>query len=102
MNPTLSTAAIVDRRRYFIGGSDARVIMGDDPGALLRLWQEKRGEIEPEELFGNLPVQLGLATEDLTRRWYEPNTGQAVTDVQSRIFHPARSAGWRQRLMGES
>jgi predicted phage-related endonuclease len=76
-------------RRYFIGGSDARIIMGDDPNALLRLWQEKRGEIEPEDLSGNLAVQLGLATEDLNRCWYEVNTGQTITDVQSRIFHPA-------------
>ena len=76
-------------RRYFIGGSDARIIMGDDEGALIRLWREKRGEIEPEDLSGNLLVQLGLATEDLNRRWYEANTGQVITDVQSRIFHPA-------------
>ena len=34
-------------RRYFIGGSDARIIMGDDEAALLRLWREKRAEIEP-------------------------------------------------------
>jgi predicted phage-related endonuclease len=75
-------------RRYFIGGSDARIIMGDDEGALLRLWREKRGEVEPQDLSGNLIVQLGLATEALNRRWYEANTGQAITDVQSRIFHP--------------
>ena len=30
-------------RRSFIGGSDARVIMGDDESALIRLWREKRG-----------------------------------------------------------
>jgi predicted phage-related endonuclease len=78
-----------NHRRYFIGGSDARVIMGDDEAALQRLWQEKRGEIEPEDLSGNLIVQLGVATEELNRRWYEANTGQAITDVQSRIFHPA-------------
>jgi predicted phage-related endonuclease len=39
-------------RRYFIGGSDAHIIMGEDEGALLRLWREKRGEIEPEDLSG--------------------------------------------------
>jgi predicted phage-related endonuclease len=55
-------------RRYFIGGSDARIIMGDDEAALIRLWREKRGEIEPEDLSGNLIVQLGLATEDLSPR----------------------------------
>jgi len=76
-------------RRYFIGGSDARIIMGNDEAALIRLWHEKRGEIEPEDLSGNLVVQLGLATEDLNRRWYESNTGQVLTDVQRRIRHPA-------------
>jgi predicted phage-related endonuclease len=60
-------------RRYFIGGSDARVIMGDDEAALIRLWREKRGEIEPVDLSSNLVVQLGLATEELNRRWYEAN-----------------------------
>ena len=76
-------------RRYFIGGSDARIIMGDDEAALLRLWREKRGEVEPEDLSGNLVVQLGLATEDLNRRWYEANTGQVLTDVQQQVRHPA-------------
>jgi len=77
------------KRRYFIGGSDARIIMGDDEAALLRLWREKRGEIEPEDLSGNLVVQLGLATEGLNRRWYEANTGQVITDIQKRVRHPA-------------
>jgi predicted phage-related endonuclease len=50
-------------RRYFVGGSDARIILGNDEAALLRLWREKRGEIEPEDLSENLVVQLGVATE---------------------------------------
>ena len=70
-------------RRYFIGGSDARIIMGDDEAGLVRLWREKRGEIEPEDLSGNLIVQLGVATEDLNRRWYEANSGQVLTDIQT-------------------
>ena len=57
-------------RRTFIGGSDARIIMGDDEAALLRLWREKRGEVEPEDLTGNLIVQLGTATEEY---WLRPN-----------------------------
>jgi predicted phage-related endonuclease len=77
----------VDRRK-FIGGSDARIIMGEDEAALLRLWQEKRGEVAPEDLSGNLVVQLGLATEELNRRWYEGNTGQVITDVQRQVRHP--------------
>jgi predicted phage-related endonuclease len=54
-------------RRHFVGGSDARIIMGTDEAALIRLWQEKRGGVEPEDLSRNLIVQLGLATEDLTQ-----------------------------------
>jgi predicted phage-related endonuclease len=75
-------------RRHFIGGSDVRIIMGGDEAALLHLWREKRGEAEPEDLSGNLIVQLGLATEHLNRQWYERATGQVVTDVQSWVRHP--------------
>ena len=75
-------------RRSFVGGSDARIIMGDDEATLVRLWKEKRGEIEPEDLSGDLLVQLGAVTEQLNRHWYEKNTGQAVAEVQRQVFHP--------------
>ena len=84
----MSQRAIPVDRCNFIGGSDARIIMGDDEEALVRLWREKRGEVEPEDLSGNLVVQLGAVTEDLNRRWYEVNTGQVLTDVQRHIRHP--------------
>src|SRR6266404_1590817 len=79
-------------RRSFIGGSDARIIMGDDEAKLARLWREKRGEIEPEDLSGNLIVQLGVVTEELNRAWYQRNSGQTVKDVQRRVRHPVH--GW--------
>jgi predicted phage-related endonuclease len=75
-------------RRTFIGGSDARIIMGNDEDALQRLWRQKRGEADPDDLSGNLIVQLGAVTEELNRRWYEANTGQVITDVQKHIRHP--------------
>jgi predicted phage-related endonuclease len=75
-------------RRTFIGGSDARIIMGSDDAALVRLWREKRGEIEPEDLSANLVVQLGLVTEPLNRHWFERNTGQVIMDVQRQVQHP--------------
>jgi predicted phage-related endonuclease len=77
-------------RRSFIGASDARIIMGDDETALLRLWREKRGEIEPEDLSANLIVQLGSVTEPLNRHWYERNTGHLVVEVQRQVFHPVK------------
>jgi predicted phage-related endonuclease len=80
-----------DIRRLFIGGSDARIIMGADEEALIRLWREKRGEVEPEDLSDNLIVQLGVVTEALNRAWFERNTGKVVTDIQRRLRHPVLS-----------
>jgi predicted phage-related endonuclease len=74
-------------RRSFIGGSDARIIMGNDEAALIQLWREKRGEAQPEDLSGNLIVQLGSATEDLNRAWYERNTGRRVIAAQRHVKH---------------
>src|SRR4051812_23767821 len=62
-------ASIIQDKGYnrtsFIGGSDARIIMGTDEQALQRLWREKREELEPLEHSSNLIVQLGLVTEHL-------------------------------------
>jgi predicted phage-related endonuclease len=79
-----------ENRRQFLGGSDARIIMNSDEAALIRLWKEKRGEIEPEDLNENLIVQLGVATEPLNRTWYERNTGRSITDIQRWVQHPVR------------
>src|SRR5258707_12482147 len=81
-------SGILDRRR-FVGGSDARIIMGDDETALVRLWREKRGEVGSEDLSGNLIVQVGRATEDLNRSWYERCSGRTVGDVQRLVKHSA-------------
>src|ERR1700704_2014396 len=80
-------SGILDRKG-FIGGSDARIIMGNDEAGLIRLWREKRGEAGPEDLSGNLIVQLGTVTEELNRTWYERNSGRRVTDVQRRGEDP--------------
>ena len=74
-------------RRSFVGGSDARIIMGDDEAALLRLWRVKRGEAEPQDFSDDLLVQLGTVTEPLNRCWYEKNSGHAITEVQRQVFH---------------
>ena len=61
-------------RRHFIGGSDARIIMSPDEAALIRLWKEKRGEAEPEDLqlgVAHQGAQLGLVARfsDRPRRF---------------------------------
>ena len=70
--------------------------MGTDGAALHCLWREKRGEAEPEDLSGNLIVQLGVATEALNRNWYERNTADPFSSerrqgstVKNRVFSAA-------------
>jgi hypothetical protein len=87
MPKTNGSAGIPPDRRHFIGGSDARIIMGKDERALLRLWREKRGEAAPLDLSDVLIVQLGLVTEDLNRRWYELNSGNRIFDAQRHATH---------------
>ncbi|WP_247483176.1 YqaJ viral recombinase family protein [Bradyrhizobium sp. 15] len=83
-----NAAELRNARRDFIGGSDARIIMGEDQDKLIRLWREKRGEVEAVDLSGELIVQLGTTTEDLNRTWYERTSGNRVEDVQRRVRHP--------------
>jgi predicted phage-related endonuclease len=87
MSISLGKQAHKPDRRHFIGGSDARVIMGKDEKALLRLWREKRGEVAEVDLSDILIVQLGLVTEDLNRRWYELNSGHRISDIQRHAIH---------------
>jgi predicted phage-related endonuclease len=74
----LSAEARADRVNA-IGGSDANIIMGGNETRLLRLWKEKRGESEPEDLSDNLAVQMGSFTEPLNAAWFEKHTGYRVT-----------------------
>src|SRR5262249_27049049 len=76
-------------RRLFLGGSDARIILGKDEAALIRLWREKRGEADPSDLSGNLIVRLGAANEELHRFLYDRNTGRHVIAAQRWVKHSA-------------
>lgn len=67
------------RRRSFIGGSDANTILSGNSEKILRLWREKTGLIEPEDLDDNLPVQMGIFTEPFNIKWFEAQTGKKVT-----------------------
>ena len=89
-------------RRNFIGGSDARIIMGNDEAGLLRLWREKRGRGRTRGFVGNLYSAAGVVTEDLNRRWYEANSGQVVTSTFNGKFATQPSAGWERPSMAAS
>lgn len=88
----LSADALVARRDC-IGGSDANTLMSGDPQALIRLWQEKRGEAEGEDLSGVLQVQLGCWTETFNRQWFTKQTGHAVEEAGRTLRCPENP--WR-------
>jgi len=64
-----------------IGGSDANVILSGDAERITRLWREKRGEAEAQDLSSILAVMLGSWTEAFNRQWYEQETGHLVSRV---------------------
>ena len=81
------------RRREVVGGSDANIILGGSEESLLRLWREKRGECEAEDLSSRLAVVLGCWTEAFNRQWYEKLTGEVVERVGVSLLcsvHPWR------------
>jgi putative phage-type endonuclease len=68
-----------------IGASDAGKIMSGDWHAL---WLEKTGRYEPEDLSGNLAVQMGSFTEPLNIFWFERATGNLIHDNSVSFTHP--------------
>ena len=43
------SAEAIAARRHSIGGSDANTIMSGDEARIIRLWQEKRGEVPGDD-----------------------------------------------------
>ena len=76
-------------RRGFIGGSDANIILSGDGAKVERLWREKRGEAEAEDLSDKLNVMLGCWSEPFNRLWYEKLTGCSVTKIGQNIVSAA-------------
>ncbi|WLA43990.1 YqaJ viral recombinase family protein [Bradyrhizobium elkanii] len=74
-------------RMTSLGGSDARIIMSGDQRAIERLWREKRGEQEQEDMSEILLVQMGNTTEQLNADWFEFQMNLAVTNEQDKVFY---------------
>lgn len=73
-----------------IGGSDANIILSGDAERVLRLWKEKTGKQEPEDLSWVLPVQIGSVTESLNAAWFEHFEGRAITNRNEMRRHASR------------
>lgn len=84
-------------RRAFIGGSDANIILSGNADRVTRLWQEKRGEIESEDLSGCLAVMLGCWTEAFNRQWFVQLSGSKVIDVGQTLQCPNHK--WRRSTL---
>ena len=69
-----------EARRSGIGGSDANILMAGDPDKIHRLWHEKLGLMDPEDLSWVLPVQMGSVTEGLNASFCEHLTGNLITN----------------------
>src|SRR4051794_20569903 len=85
---------LVATRNGGIGGSEANIIFFGDVLRLRRVWLEKRGQAEREDLSSHLPVMLGCWTEDFNRQWFEQITGLAVTRVGADVRCSRHS--WRR------
>ena len=85
-NP-LSPTAIAERQ-HCIGASEAGIIADGGLADLEQLKRQKLGLEGPVDLTRVLPVQIGVATEELNRAWFEAQTGRIVTREQERIVHP--------------
>jgi len=82
------TAEQIAKRRHSIGGSDANILMSGNQDAIHGLWEVKTGRSEGPDLSEVLPVQMGVATEELNRRWYRLKSGNEVSCVGGEMHHP--------------
>ena len=88
------TISLIDRR-HFIGGSDARIIMGQDEKALLRLWRESVAEacVGRQLGVGKNESQRSRSFTERTRSSAEKGTMALRAGLpHHRCYHTARSA----------
>lgn len=79
----------LERRSRGIGSSDAATALGLNPyKSPFRLWQEKRQEIEPEDLSGNEAVELGTLLEPVVATLFTKRTGLKLRRHNKTIEHP--------------
>lgn len=65
-------------REFKTTASQAPIIMSGNEEKILRLWRERIGETEPEDLSRVWPVQLGSYLEPFILDWHERKTGKEL------------------------
>ena len=87
------------KRKLGLGGSDANTLMSGNPEKIVRLWEEKCGLREGDDLSDILAVQMGNWTEPLNAAWYTKVTGRRVICRNQSIVH-STIPWWRSNLDG--
>jgi hypothetical protein len=70
----LSAAGLERRKRHICAGDAARLMAGE----WRQVWREKMSLVEPEDLSGVLPVQLGSFDEPFNFHWCQKQTGRKI------------------------
>lgn len=81
----------LEERKKGIGGSDAAVILGLNPYKNnIRLWEEKTGKVQAEDISDKPYVKYGTQAEDLLRELFELDFPQYEVshDENTIIKHP--------------
>ena len=77
-----------EERRKYIGGSDIAVIMNMSRWKTpLKLWLEKTGEVEPDDLSAVEAVQLGTELEEFVAQKFSQVTGKQVRKQPKMYVH---------------
>lgn len=78
----------VEERRKYIGGSDIAVVMGMSRWKTpLKLWLEKTGQAEPDDLSKVEAVQLGTELEEFVAQKFAKETGKQVRKQSKMYVH---------------
>lgn len=69
----------IENRRDYIGGSDIGTVLGLNPyKSKFTLWNEKVGNVEPEDISDKDPVWFGTMTEAINGKRFAMKTGKKI------------------------
>lgn len=76
-------------RRSTLRGSCINILANGDYKRIERLFKEKTGELEPEDLSGKWPIQFGQCTEILNLYTFEQKNGVKIDSYQRVVRSPS-------------
>ena len=77
-------------RRSTLRGSCINILASGDYKRINRLFKEKTGELEPEDLSGKWPIQFGQCTEILNLHTFEQKNSVKIDSYQRVVRSPSK------------